>query len=50
MEPEVVIVVLVGLFVLGGGAGLALANVFQFVGWVGGLVYLLDRARATVQG
>ncbi|WP_167837441.1 hypothetical protein [Halosimplex halophilum] len=50
VEAAVVVVVLAGLFALGGGFGLGLVNVLQFVGWVGGLVYLAERGRTALSG
>ncbi|MFC7140977.1 hypothetical protein ACFQMA_14225 [Halosimplex aquaticum] len=48
VEAETVVVALVGVFFLGGSVGFGLANALQFVGWVGGLVYLVERGRAAL--
>jgi hypothetical protein len=47
---QIVVVVLLAQFFLAGLVGVRLAQLLQLAGWVGGLVYLVDRARATVRG
>lgn len=48
VETGVVLLVVVGLFGLMGTVGFALVNVLQFVGSIGGLVYLVERGRAAL--
>ncbi|WP_459193563.1 hypothetical protein [Halosimplex sp. J119] len=48
VEAGGVAAVVAGLLGLGGSLGLGLINVLQFVGGLGGVVYLVERGRAAL--